>query len=434
MTGAVAVFLALLAGVSYSILAQQEDALVNEMLIRESTRLVQRLSAGDAFVPQRGPLALGQGLQAWVGDSPAQLDGLPAALHGLPDGLHELHTNGSVLHLAVVEAPAGRIQVLYDATPHEQRVYNFGELLAALWVIGSLCGYAIARTIAGRVVAPLHELTERLTRWGEGLPRAEVGDPLYQDEAGRLLEAFNQVQDQVDRALATEREFAMNLSHEIRTPLTAIRTDAEIAGLGENLTALQATRLRRIMRAVDEVGQTISSVQAMTAAKAGPKEHAMLAEVIDDVWAGLADRAAASGLSFQNDVPPTLQATLDSHALVTVARNLIANAIEHAAPGHLVVNAVPGGLRFADNGPGIARDSIPFVFERYYRVRRRDAMTDGQPDGASGARRGLGLAIARRTCLLQGWHLEVDADTTGVNKGTRFTLLIPEFDDSATSV
>jgi len=284
------------------------------------------------------------------------------------------------------------------------------------------------------VVAPLHELTERLMRWGEGLPRTETHDDTYQDEAGRLLEAFNQVQDQVDRALATEREFAMNLSHEIRTPLTAIRTDAELAGLGTNLTPAQVDRLQRIMRAVDDVDETISSVHALTTEHAGPKEVAAVAQVIDDVWAGLADRAEAAGLSFLNAIPENLKVRLDRQALVTVSRNLIVNAIEHAAPARLVVAAVLEGIRFTDNGPGIAPDDLPFVFERYYRGLRRDISENRRPDHGAGQRRGLGLAIARRTCLLQGWQIEVEADISGPDRGTRFTVVIPEFDTAATPV
>lgn len=434
VTGAVAVFLGMLAIVAYSVLAQQEDALVNEMLIRESQRLVQRLQTGETPVPHDGSLHLGPGMQAWVGDSAAQLDGLPASLRGLPAGLHELHTDDRVWHLVVADSPAGRAQVLYDATPHEERVYEFGELLLGLWAIGSLFGYAIARTIAGRVVAPLHELTERLVRWGEGLPGTEAQDDTYQDEAGRLLEAFNRVQDQVDRALATEREFAMNLSHEIRTPLTAIRTDAELTGLGSNLTPAQIDRLQRIMRAVDEVGETMSSVHAMTTNHIGPKDVAAVARVIDDVWAGLADRAEAAGLSFRNAIPENLMVRLDRQALVTVSRNLIVNAIEHAAPARMVVEAVPEGIRFTDSGPGIAPDDLPFVFERYYRGLRQDASGKDQPTFPASPRRGLGLAIARRTCLLQGWQIDVEASISGPDKGTAFIVLIPEFDTTATSI
>lgn len=434
VTGAVAVFLGMLAIVAYSVLAQQEDALVNEMLIRESQRLIQRLETGETPVPQDGSLHLGPGMQAWVGDSAAQLDGLPASLRGLPAGLHELNTDDSVWHLVVADASAGTVQVLYDATSHEERVYEFGELLLGLWAIGSLFGYAIARTIAGRVVAPLHELTERLARWGEGLPRAGTDDDTYQDEAGRLLEAFNRVQDQVDRALATEREFAMNLSHEIRTPLTAIRTDAELTGLGANLTPAQVDRLQRIMRAVDEVGETISSVHAIATDNTGHKETAAVAQVIDDVWAGLADRALASELTFHNAIPGNLMVTLDRQALVTVSRNLIVNAIEHAAPARLVVNAVPEGIRFTDNGPGIAPGDLPFVFERYYRGLRRDVSETDQPDFPVTQRRGLGLAIARRTCLLQGWQIDVESSISGPHKGTTFIVLIPGFDAAATPI
>jgi signal transduction histidine kinase len=117
---------------------------------------------------------------------------------------------------------------------------------------------------------------------------------------------------------------------------------------------------------------------------------------------------------------------LDRYALLTVARNLIRNARDHAAPATLTIDEFPGGLRFTDDGPGIAADDLPWVFERFYRGRLSDTGVDDQ--NAPAEVRGLGLAIAKRVCDVQGWTLAVGP--AAKDRGAVFTL---RFDENSTS-
>ena len=104
--------------------------------------------------------------------------------------------------------------------------------------------------MAAVAAGPLLDLTDRLSTWAPGSPDLAV---TRDDEAGRLIEAFNRMQNQVDRSIAREREFAGNLSHEVRTPLAAIRSDSELMLLTQVLTPDQRQRLARILDNVDDV-------------------------------------------------------------------------------------------------------------------------------------------------------------------------------------
>ncbi|WP_420226867.1 hypothetical protein [Pigmentiphaga litoralis] len=66
LTGAVALFVALQAALVYLVLDEQEDALVDQIVTTEATRLVQRLTLGEVVPPASGPLELGPSLKAWV--------------------------------------------------------------------------------------------------------------------------------------------------------------------------------------------------------------------------------------------------------------------------------------------------------------------------------------------------------------------------------
>ncbi|MGH8816922.1 MAG: ATP-binding protein, partial [Achromobacter pestifer] len=75
-------------------------------------------------------------------------------------------------------------------------------------------------------------------------------------------------------------------------------------------------------------------------------------------------------------------------------------------------------LELSDDGKGIATDDLPFLFRRYYSGRMRDSNTGDRDETA----RGLGLAIAKRVCDMQGWSLTVESSREPESRGTRFSL------------
>ncbi len=417
VTSAVALFVALLAVLAFAVLAQQEDELADSLVLLETQRLIERVDRGDMSMTPSRLLQLGPGLQGWLLATPDETL-LPPALRGLADGPYELHPDDKVWHAVVASHAGGRVAVVFDATVNEDRVNAFGAALFGLWLLCTIAGFLVSRALARVVVGPMHDVTQRISSWAPGAPGILLD---RDDEAGRLIEAFNRVQDRVDRSIAREREFAANLSHELRTPLTGLRTDAEMLALNPALTASQQERLQRMMRTVDDIVATMAATRSISSVTVSTPEDVSLSSCIDDACEGLQERAAAGGLRIVNRVDSGSYRLLDRYALLTVARNLIRNAADHAAPATLTIEEIPDGLRFADDGAGIAPADAPFVFERFYRGRLSD--TPASTDGAPSRERGLGLAIAKRVCEIQGWDLSLHATP---DQGATFVLRFHE--------
>src|SRR3546814_3400345 len=94
---------------------------------------------------------------------------------------------------------------------------------------------------------------------------------------------------------------------------------------------------------------------------------------LDEAWLAFEAEADRHGLDFVNDIPGDMKLMLDPYAFLTVVRNLMRNAAEHAAPATLRVTCLDAhSLAFSDNGPGIPPDELPLLFDRYFSASRKD--------------------------------------------------------------
>ncbi len=413
LTAVITLFVTVQGYLAYSSLEEQEDRLVDDIVLAETERLVERIEADEVRFDRSGRhLRLGTNLEAWLDDQDgsAGQSPLPKDLVALADGVHHWHGGDRIYHAMVRTIPEGRLYLRFDATRNEQFVYDFGRTLLVTGLICILLGWLMSSLLARIVVAPFRRLSERLSNWSPG---ERSSTATRSDEESLLLRAFDQAQRRLEESLVREREFAANARHEIRTPLSALHTDAEMLLLTESMSDGAKERVRRMMTAVDSVSNGLESLQALSTAAAGKPEPVLLSQCVDEVWESLAHVARDAGTTLVNQVPRGETVTIDRLALITVLRNLLRNAIEHASPGPCTVSRTAHGLDVSDEGPGIAPEDRPFVFDRYFQGRLSDS------PGAKRTEKGLGLAIARQTSELRGWTLEV---APSVARGSVFRL------------
>lgn len=409
LTALVALFVIMQGSLAYLSMVDQEDDLVNELVLSEARRLATRVGRDEITgMHAIDLLSLSPHFSGWLVGPHMTLPGpLPKQLFGLPVGPHLLKQSGGELHVYVMQTADGLLYVLYNAEQHEAKVRQFGYYLIGLGVLCIALAALVANQIARVVVAPLERLAGMLSDWAPGSMPAN-GD----DEETRLLAAFRRVQERFEEGIAHEREFVANARHEIRTPLTALRTDLEMLTLNADADLQQ--RLQRAINSVDEIAGALDLAHTLTQRHTQNVAPVELAPCVDAAWVSLVGVAGIERLGFSNQVETGVQVVAERHALLTILRNLIRNAAEHAAAAHCTVTYTHRGIEIADDGVGIGPQDLPLVFDRYYRGRRVDA--PGQQDGGD---RGLGLAIARQIADLNGWHLSVES-TPG--RGTCFIL------------
>jgi two-component system phosphate regulon sensor histidine kinase PhoR len=142
-----------------------------------------------------------------------------------------------------------------------------------------------------------------------------------------------------------------------------------------------------------------------------------VAEEVVAAFAGAATRKDVSLRCFDRGAPAVRS---DPERLRRILENLVDNAVKYTPEGGEVAVTIAGGpdgsarIEVADNGPGIAAEHLPRIFERFYRV---DKARSRELGGT-----GLGLSIVRHLAESMGASVTVQSEP---GKGSRFTVSLP---------
>ncbi|MFG6441028.1 phosphate regulon sensor histidine kinase PhoR [Roseateles sp. LKC17W] len=225
------------------------------------------------------------------------------------------------------------------------------------------------------------------------------------------------------RSDAMRRDFVANVSHEIRTPLTVLSGFIETLH-SLPLTAVERERVLVLMTQQTQRMQTLVADLLTLAQLEGSPRPA------PDRWVGLdgllgriaADADALSAGRHRLSLRPATGAEvagIESELLSAIA-NLVTNAVRYTPEGGQIellwrqLEDGSGELAVVDTGPGIAREHIPRLTERFYRV-------DGSRSRETGGT-GLGLSIVKHVMQRHGGELMIQSE---VGKGSRFRLVFP---------
>ena len=245
-----------------------------------------------------------------------------------------------------------------------------------------------------RGLRPLDRLaTEIAKRSSDNL--APLSNGPIPTEARPLVAALNRLFFRVGSTMENERRFTADAAHELRTPLAALKLQAQVALMTEEVQARNHA-LANISTGVDRATHLVE--QLLRLARLDPLSALPEPQAVDlDVLVResvAAVRNANPDVTQQFLIEPANKAGRiivgDAGLLEIALRNLLDNAIRYTPPGTTVWISVQDDARsytitVRDNGPGVPAVELPRLSERFYRGRETDV------EGS-----GLGLAIVAR--------------------------------------
>jgi two-component system sensor histidine kinase BaeS len=243
------------------------------------------------------------------------------------------------------------------------------------------------------------------------------------DELATLGHTFNHMADSLQQAEDARRAMTADIAHELRTPLAVQRANLE--ALQDGVYPLTAENLAPVIEQNYLLTRLVEDLRTLALADAGqieleraPTDLTVLVQRMVERFQPQASSQHVS-LSF---IPPTLpipQISADAIRLEQVLTNLLSNALRYTPEAgriDLRLSTTDGSIRLSihDSGPGIPEESMPYIFERFYRVDKSRARAEGGT--------GLGLAIARQLARAHGGDLTATNHASG---GALFTLILP---------
>jgi len=246
-----------------------------------------------------------------------------------------------------------------------------------------------------------------------------------QEELKGLASAINQMLYRINDSYQSQVQFVSDASHELRTPISVIQ------GYVNLLDRWGKNDEKTLQESIDAIkGETESMkelVEQLLFLARGDNETIQLhketfdvCEVIHEITreADMIDK----GHDFQMDLKCEAFISADKQLIKQAIRILVDNSIKYTPEGEKIVLRVAGDgddirITVQDSGIGIPPESIPRIFDRFYRSDESRARKTGGS--------GLGLSIAQWIIERHGAHFEV---LSRVDIGTRITIVMPRAD------
>jgi len=347
--------------------------------------------------------------------------------------LEALRASDERLHVGLAHAPIVVFQ------QDLQLRYTWFDKLLPGWTSESILRKTDHNLFPPDVSEPLEALKRRVLETGQGT-REEVRAPALdgkglayydltieplRDDGGDVVGITCAAVDVTQRRAVEQlhRELIAMVTHDLRTPLTAIRGRAELL---RRRAAYDEQMVGAILAQTGVLERLIGDLADFSRVETGQLDlRPRRVDLVTIARESIAQAQARSSLhELRLVAPPVVFGIWDSERIFQIFQNLLANALKYAPSGGEIlirIESTDDGAEVSirDDGVGVAAESLPHLFDRFYRAQS----TAGEARGL-----GLGLAIVRGLVEAHGGRIRVESD--GPGRGATVTFTLP-FDHAA---
>lgn len=302
----------------------------------------------------------------------------------------------------------GTLYLLSDFNPFFTGIWKFLlMLLLALLVVIGLTNGLMTFLVSRSIIKPLYTLKQS----AEQIKKGNLDHKLNlnrKDEIGEVGEAFEEMRERLKESLLLQlkydenrKELISNISHDLKTPITAVKACLE--GLQDGIADTEEKRnkyIRMMDYKIKELDHMIDELFLFSKLDLNQQSFhfvevditTFLQEYVTELHTDpqLEDVA----IRFRNEISESLPILIDREKVQRVLQNIVNNSLKYMDKQNKKIDIWLDSdekdvtVSINDNGPGIEREALSYIFERFYRVDpSRNKLTGGS---------GLGLAIVKQ--------------------------------------
>ena len=300
-------------------------------------------------------------------------------------------------------------------------LHSLNTILISIGFLSLAVSAMVGHILARRISKPILNTVEVTKQISDGNYEVRLKEATNTKELNMLVESINHLAASLETMEKLRKQLTEDVAHELRTPITILSSYLE--AMTEGIWDATAERLQSCYDEVIRVGKLVGDLEKLAKVESENlklnKQKVDLYELIEKHVQGF--RVEIDNKRLKVNVEGiAISLMADPDRLSQVIVNLLSNAIKYSPEGSQI-NVVIfeqdtyAGFYVKDNGTGIPKEELPYIFERFYRAdKSRNRATGGS---------GIGLTIVKSIVEAHGGKVTA---TSNIKEGSKFTVTIPK--------
>lgn len=298
-------------------------------------------------------------------------------------------------------------------------INGINQIIFGVGVFSLIISLIIGNIFSRRISTPILKVIEKTKHISDGYFDGRIDDKSNTKEISQLISSVNDLANSLEKQDTLRKRLTSDVAHELRTPLTSLRGNLE--AIIDGIWNPSKERLQSCHEEILRITRLVSDLEKLTQCECDnltlSKTEFDLSDVIKNSIINLENEYKSKDITIDFNNEPT-KIFADKDKITQVVVNILSNAIKYnKIGGHIEVkmnvNKDSTVMIFKDNGIGVSKEDLPYIFERFYRAdKSRNRATGGS---------GIGLAITKAIIEAHGGNIVANSE---LDKGTEIVITL----------
>ena len=344
---------------------------------------------------------------------------IPTSLGGM---IVEVNQPNLVSIQAISASDTQEDQLIQTDPPISNIVNQVVKSIAIIGILSIITSIAIIWIISRRTLNPITNIVNT----SKYLSKGDFTKRNYQSVSGELSEivtAFNYMASELQKLDEQRKIMIADIAHELRTPMTNLK--GYIEGWSDGIIKPDNETLKILDYQVNTLSKIIDDLSTLSLAESGMLSLNIsefeLNNKISEIINNFKLRSQSQNINIINNITPDITINYDPQRFTQIVTNILNNSILATDDGGIISFSTSTNnnnllLKISDNGTGIPKDELPYIFDRFYRT---DKSRNRQSGGS-----GLGLSIVKYLIESHNGTIKINSE---LSKGTEVLIFIKKF-------